>query len=106
MLLGKVAGSKSAPLVSSAPKSAPFVFSIPGITTPARLDYVRRPAVATADDLSPVAVTVKKIAIPDAPADEEIPEIVVSGNRIPWYAWALGGVAGFAILDSLLGRKG
>lgn len=36
---------------------------------------------------------------------EEIPEIVVSAKRIPWYAWVAVGVAGFATLNALASRK-
>lgn len=88
MLLGATEGEKSRPLVTSAPKTPP-IFNIPGITSPApvaRTEYVTLPSAA--------------------PVSEDIPEIVVTGKRIPWYAWALAGVVGFAVVDSLLGRKG
>jgi hypothetical protein len=87
MLLGKVPGGGTRPLISS-PKMPPK------LNDPTNLDEV--------------VVTAKKIAVPapvNLPAEEDIPEIVVTGTRIPWYAWVVAGVAGFAVLDSLLGRR-
>lgn len=57
---------------------------------------------SAADNLDEVAVRVKRI--PEA-SSEDIPEIVVSAKRIPWYAWALAGVVGFAVVDALARRK-
>lgn len=88
MLLGKVPGGGTRPLVSSSPKTPP------AINDPTNLDEV--------------VVTAKKVAVPapvNLPAEEDIPEIVVTGTRIPWYAWIAAGVVGFAVLDSLLGRR-
>lgn len=87
MLLGKVPGGGTRPLVTSSPKTPP--------------------AINDPNNLDEVIVTAKKIAVP-APVNlpaEDIPEIVVTGTRIPWYAWVIAGVAGFAVLDSLLGRR-
>lgn len=88
MLLGKVPGGGLRPIMTSSPKTPP--------------------AINDPNNLDEVVVTAKKLAVPapvNLPAEEDIPEIVVTGTRIPWYAWALAGVAGFAILDSLLGRR-
>jgi hypothetical protein len=38
------------------------------------------------------------------PVEEEIPEIVVSAKRIPWYAWVGIGAVGFLVLDGLIRR--
>lgn len=68
-----------APLAGSAPKANP------------------------ADDLSEVAVKVKPVAVTEV--EEDLPEIVVSSRRVPWYVWALGGVFAFAALDKVLGSR-
>lgn len=86
MLLGKVPGGGFSPIVTSAPKSPP---------------KVNNP-----DELSEVIVTAqKRLTSTAAPVEEDLPEIVVTGTRIPWFAWVAAGVAGFALLDSLLGRR-
>lgn len=85
MLLGKVPGGGLAPLtrVTSSPKSPP--------------------SVNDPDTLDEVIVTAKPRNI--APPAEDMPEIVVEGRRIPWYAWALIGVAGYVAADKLLGGR-
>ncbi len=87
MLLGKVPGGGFSPLVSSAPK------------TPPKVD----------DDLSEVVVTAKRREVTPAPSapsgDEALPEITVTGTRIPWYAWAFAGVVAYVAADKLLARK-
>jgi len=85
MLLGKVPGGGFSPLVSSAPK------------TPPKVD----------DDLSEVVVTAKRITTaPSAPSgDEALPEITVTGTRIPWYAWAFAGVVAYVAADKMLARR-
>jgi hypothetical protein len=94
MLLGQSSGSPSQLLSGSSPKMAPTAtsaFSIPGIFSPA-----------------PLPVRSEYVTLPKNPASEpaeDIPEITVTGQRIPWYAWVAAGVAGFAVLDSLLGRR-
>jgi hypothetical protein len=94
MLLGQSSGSRSQLLSGSSPKMAPTsAFSIPGIFSPA-----------------PLPVRSEYVTLPKAPPSasepaEDIPEITVTGQRIPWYAWVAAGVAGFAVLDSLLGRR-
>lgn len=43
-------------------------------------------------NLDEVVVTAKKIT-PIAPAEEVLPEITVTGTRIQWWQWLLGGAA-------------
>jgi hypothetical protein len=99
MLLGiSKIGASSQLLSGSSPKTSPYTpvtpyqpFPIPGVNAPApRTEYVTLP---------------KAPPVSTASADEDIPEIVVTGKRIPWFAWVAAGVAGFAVLDSLLGRR-
>lgn len=96
MLLGvSKRGARSQLLSGSSPKMAPTsAFSIPGIYSPppnTRTEFVTLPK-------SPPPAS-------SASADEDLPEIVVSAKRVPWFAWVAAGVAGFAVLDSLLGRR-
>ncbi len=53
-------------------------------------------------NLDEVIVTARRREV--APPSEDIPEIVVSGRRIPWYVWAAGGVVAFVALSSLARR--
>jgi len=77
--------------------------------------------IASPDDLSEVVVTAKKLPIvddlsevavtarywptsaPKTPPTEydDMQEIVVSGTRIAWWMWGIGGVLSFAVLISL-----
>lgn len=41
---------------------------------------------------------------PPETVEEEIPEIVVTAKRIPWYAWVAVGAVGFLIVDGLARR--
>lgn len=59
------------------------------------------------DDLSEVAVTSRFVPVPppyEPPDEYDIPTIEVSGTRIPWWAWVVAGVAGFAVLNSFVRR--
>lgn len=53
-----------------------------------------------ADNLDEVKVAVKRVYVPP----EDLPEITVSARPIPWYAWMLGGVASYALVDWLRKR--
>jgi Flp pilus assembly protein CpaB len=57
------------------------------------------------DDLSEVAVTARywPTSAPKTPPTEydDMQEIVVSGTRIPWWMWGIGGVLSFAVLLSV-----
>lgn len=54
------------------------------------------------DDLSEVQVTAHTLT--QAPA-QDIPEIVVTGQRIPWFVWAAGGVLAFIVLEELFSKR-
>lgn len=57
------------------------------------------------DDLEevPLSAMVQAMSKAPYPPDEYgIQEIVVSGTRIPWWMWGIGGVMAFAVLNSLI----
>lgn len=66
-------------LSGSAPKSSP-------VNDPTNLDEV--------------VVTARPVAVA-----EDVPEIVVSGRRIPWYVWLGVGAIGFAAVSAALSRR-
>ena len=83
------------------------LFPIPGVTQPfqpnAPFVFYKTPAQKSspkmnpADNLDEVKVTAQyQTATPYA--DAAMPEIEVSGTRIPWYAWAILGAVGVSIL--------
>jgi hypothetical protein len=41
---------------------------------------------------------------PYPPTESDIPEIVVSGTRIPWWMWGIGGALAFAALNKFSKR--
>jgi len=41
---------------------------------------------------------------PSESLPDDMPEIVVSARRIPWYAWAVGGMVAYVAASKLLGR--
>ncbi len=46
-----------------------------------------------------------EVIVSARPIEEALPEIVVSGTRIPWYVWLGVGVVGFAAVSAALSRK-
>lgn len=53
-----------------------------------------------ADDLSEVVVTSRMLPVP-----EDIPEITVSGTRIPWYVWGILGLVIGTVVFSTATRR-
>jgi hypothetical protein len=53
------------------------------------------------DELSEVAVTARFVATPppyEPPDEYPMAEVVVSGNRIPWWMWGVGGALALTAL--------
>ncbi len=70
--------------VTSSPKTPPSAYS-PTLPPPS---YLVQPA------------RTEYVSLPQSQTQEEIPEIVVSAKRVPWYAWAALRVAVSAVLFS------
>lgn len=81
MLMGKLSIIPSAVgVVMSSPKMNPAIMNAPTLPPPVKETTAYVPV-------------------------EQIPEIVVTAKRIPWYAWVAVGVAGFGVLNALTSRK-
>lgn len=61
------------------------------------------------DDLSEVAVNARFVPVPppyQPPYEyDDMPEIVVSGTRIPWWVWGIGGALALTALTFFARRK-
>lgn len=75
-------------LAGSSPKMAPVKYT-PTLPPP------------VFDNNSPGAAAYARA---NAPVEEEIPEVVVTAKRTPWYVWAGIGAVSFLILDGLARR--
>lgn len=77
-------------LSGSSPKMNPLV----GINGPIKITSPMPTLLPVNDpnNLDEVVVTAKRIT-PAAPPAEDIPEITVTGKRIQWWQWLLGGAA-------------
>lgn len=87
--LGDLSPGEAAYQRASAPKSDPRVTAY-------------QSAYAPQSEISPNIYGRQVPNTPYPPDEYDIQEIVVSGTRIPWWMWGLGGVLAFAAVNSFV----